>query len=317
MLDETTAKLKRAFVHRETLGLPTNAMRLVNGRGDGLPGLIVDRFNKHFAVYILDTRWHSQKAAITGALAGHFAVAYLVFKDRTVSETRSASQIAVEVAVAGDSQTVIEENGLRFQVDLNDHLNPGLFLDMRRNRKLVASDAAGRAVLNCFAYTCSFGVYCRKFGAARVTNVDISNKFLQKGKKNYRLNQLHEGRSEFVQDNTVRYLQRISKRNNLFDIIILDPPSFARFEGTTFSVKKDMPMLLDQAMRALAPAGQLFVSTNLSTISRAQLEQWVNAAAKKAGRQVTETTRLSQDIDFRASGSMKESSLAAILLKTA
>ncbi|MCR4337316.1 MAG: class I SAM-dependent methyltransferase [Candidatus Omnitrophica bacterium] len=310
-------QLKRAFTYRETLGLNTNAMRLVNSSGDGLEGLIIERFNKHFVIYILEERWHSHKKTISDTLTEHFEVEYLVCKDRTVSGTRSASRIELEVIKGeGHSQTIVEENGLRFHVDLNDHLNQGLFLDMRKNRKLLASYASDRAVLNCFAYTCSFGVYCRKFGASRVTNVDISAKFLQKGKENYRLNHLHEGRSEFVRDHAVRYLERVAKRNNLFDIIILDPPSFSRFEGAVFSVKKDMPLLIEKAFRALTPEGLLFVSTNLSSISRPQLEIWAHIAAKKTGRKILEAKRMSQDIEFRGSGLMKESFLSAVLLKT-
>ncbi len=314
---DISLKLKQAFSYRESLRLNTNAMRLVNGQGDGLKGLIVDRFSKHFVVYLLDARWHPHQKTISDSLREHFEIAYLIFKDRTVSGTRSASRIAVDVPIGQEnSQTVIEENGLRFHVDLNDHLNQGLFLDMRKNRKLVASFASGRAVLNCFAYTCSFGVYCRKFGASRVTNVDISAKFLQKGKENYRLNNLHEGRSEFVRDNAVRYLQRVAKRNNLFDIIILDPPSFSQFEGTVFSVKKDMPLLIEKGFRALTREGMLFVSTNLSLISRPQLEEWAHTAAKKSGRKITEVNRLGQDVEFRKCGLMKESFLSAIFLKT-
>ncbi len=292
-------------------------MRLVNSQGDGLEGLTIDRFNKHFVAHILDARWHPHQKTISNALREHFEVVYLVFKDRTVFGTRSASRIAVDVLISqGNSQTIVEENGLRFHVDLNDHLNQGLFLDMRKNRKLMAYYAPGRAVLNCFAYTCSFGVYCRKFGASSVTNVDISAKFLQKGKENYRLNHLHEGWSEFVRDDAVHYLELAVKRNNLFDIIILDPPSFSRFEGTVFSVKKDMPLLIEKALRALTREGMLFVSTNLSSISRPQLEEWAYIAAKKIGRKIIEVNRLGQDIEFRGSGLMKESFLSAVLFKT-
>jgi len=314
---DLTYLLKRAFLYRESLKLDTNAMRLVNSRRDGLEGLIIDRFNKHFVVYVLDVGWHSHQRTINDALVEHFEVEYLVFKDRTVSHPRSASHIAVDVLIGqGNSRTVVEENGLHFHVDLNDHLNQGLFLDMRKNRKLLATYAAGRSVLNCFAYTCSFGVYCRKSGVSRLTNVDISAKFLHKGKENYRLNHLHEGRSEFVQEHALHYLDRASKRNNLFDIIILDPPSFSRFKGTVFSVKKDMPLLIEKAFRALTPDGMLFVSTNLSSISRSQLEEWAHQAALKTDRKIIELNHFGQDIEFRGCGLMKESFLSAVLLKT-
>lgn len=309
--------LEKAFRYRESLSLGTNALRLVNSKGDGLEGLIIDRFHKHFVVYILDASWKQHKHLVQEVLTGRFDVDFLLFKDRTVSDTRSAADIAVEVAVDRQgSQTIVEENGLKFHVDLNDHLNQGLFLDMRKNRKLLASYAQGKEVLNCFAYTCSFGAYCRKFGATRVVNVDISAKFLKKGEENYKLNHLPTGRSEFLREHAMLYIERAAKRNNLFDIIVLDPPSFSRYEGKTFSVKKDMPAMIEKALNALKDPGILFVSTNLSSVSRGQLEEWSFRAAKSARRMIMEIDRLSQDIDFRGGGLMKESFLSALLLKT-
>ena len=302
--------LQAAVRYRGSLSLNTNAMRLVNGRGDGLEGLLIDRFNKHFVIYILDHFWRQHKDVIQKFLCENLDVQYLILKDRSVSP------VAVDILVdCGDSKTIVEENGLLFHVDLNDNLNQGLFLDMRKNRKLVASYAKDKAVLNCFAYTCSFGAYCRKFGAARVTNVDISSKILKIGQDNYRLNGLHVGRSEFVQDHAVQYMQRAAKRNNLFDIIILDPPSFSRYQGRVFSVKKDMPFTIEKALAALNVSGILFISTNLSSILRPQMEAWVHAAAKKAQRKVTEVNPLGQDVEFRHSGLMKESFLSALLVK--
>ena len=314
---QITDKLDGAFRYRGSLSLNTNAMRMVNSQGDGLTGLVIDRFNKHFVVYILEPFWLAHQNIVQEALVKNFEVDYLVFKDRTVSETRSASDIAIKAAIdRNGSATIVDENGLRFGVDLNDHLNQGLFLDMRSNRKLLASFAKDKAVLNCFSYTCSFGAYCRYFGAVRVVNVDISAKYLKRGEENYRLNQLPTGRSEFMREHAVIYVERAAKRNNFFDIVILDPPSFSRYEGKVFSIKKDMPSLIEKAFNALNDSGILFVSTNLSTISRPQLEEWAHVAARKTQRRIIEIDRLSQDIDFRGSGLMKESFLSALLIKT-
>ncbi|HBR15064.1 MAG TPA: hypothetical protein DD723_05930 [Candidatus Omnitrophica bacterium] len=309
--------LNRAVHFRESLSLNTNAMRLVNGAGDGLKGLIIERFNKHMVVYILDAGWHSHKDTISRFLCEHFDVEYLVFKNRAVSDTPAASAGMGEVLIdRRNSQTIVEENGLRFHVDLNAHLDAGLFLDMRQNRKRVASFARDKAVLNCFSYTCSFGVYCRKHGAARVINVDMSAKILIKGEENYRLNGLPADKSEFVRAHVIQYMERAAKHNNCFDIIILDPPSFSRYEGKVFSVKKDMPGMMEKALRILNDAGILFVSTNLSSISYHQLEEWAFVATKKLRREIVKVDRMGQDRDFRASGSTKESSLSALLLKT-
>lgn len=307
--------LEKAFLFRDSLSLTTNAMRLVNGIGDGLPGLVIDRYHKHFVVYAMDSLWREHKDCVRDALVKRYDVEFLVFKDRSSSPSPNAEKIAVEVLVDGTSQTVVEENGLRFNVDLNDHLNQGLFLDMRRNRKLVSSFAKDKEVLNCFAYTCSFGAYCRHAGASRVVNVDISAKFLKKGEENYRLNHLKTGRSEFMREHAVRYIERAAKRNNLFDLIILDPPSFSRYEGKVFSVKKDMPQLMAKTIRALNKEGIIFVSTNLSAISRSQLESWAWEAAKTSGAIITEIDKLGQDVDFRGSGLVKESFLSALMIK--
>jgi 23S rRNA (cytosine1962-C5)-methyltransferase len=313
--DDIRRLLNDAFAFRDGLQLGSNAMRLVNGVGDKLPGLIIDRYNKHFVIYALDGIWRSQKNLLKEVLQNRFDLQYLVFKDRTATPSPVLEKDSMEILIAGASQTVVEENGIQFHVDLNDHLNQGLFLDMRKNRRLVASFSKDKDVLNCFAYTCSFGAHCRHAGALRVVNVDISSKFLKKGEENYKLNHLKTGRSEFMREHAIRYIEKAAKRNNLFDVIILDPPSFSRYEGKVFSVKKDMPALLAKAMLALKEHGVLFVSTNLSTVTRAQLETWAWTAAKSAGALIVEIDKLGQDVDFRGSGLVKESNLSALLLK--
>ena len=120
---------------------------------------------------------------------------------------------------------------------------------------------------------------------------------------------------EFVQDHAVEYMRRMAKRNIFFDIIILDPPSFSRYKGKVFSVKKDLPAMIEKALRILKASGILFVSTNLSSISSQRMEEWVYSVAKKAQRKIVEVNRLGQDIDFRGSGLMKESFLSALLIR--
>lgn len=307
--------LHKAFLFRDGLSLQSNAMRLVNGIGDDLPGLIIDRYDQHFVIYGLDARWRDHKVFLRDHLSSRFDAKFIIYKDRAASASPNVEAITIDVLLDGPSQTVVEENGLRFHVDLNDHLNQGLFLDMRKNRKLVASFSKDKDVLNCFSYTCSFGAYCRQAGAAKVVNVDISAKFLKKGEENYRLNHLKTGRSEFMREHAIRYVERAAKRNNLFDIIILDPPSFARYEGKVFSVKKDMASLMAKAMLALKPKGIIFVSSNCSAVSREQLENWARQAARESGSVILEIDKLGQDVDFRKSGLVKESFLSALLIK--
>ncbi|MDP3143666.1 MAG: class I SAM-dependent methyltransferase [Candidatus Omnitrophota bacterium] len=314
MDNKTIGLLKAAIEKRQPLKRYTNALRLVNGLGDGLKGLVLEQYNRHFAVQIFDKRWIKEEEALVGFVKSSCNGRYLIIKDRTASVSSGPDAFKARVWIEDDvSSTVIEENGLKFAVDLNDTLNSGLFLDMRHNRKVVAGLAKGRKVLNCFAYTCSFGVYCRAAGASSVVNVDISRKSLAHGQRNYELNQLAFSHNEFIRGDAVYYLKRALIKDNRFDLVILDPPSFARYDGKTFIVKKDFPQLINSAIKALNPDGLLFVSTNFSGISLDNLGDMVGTAAGE--RRIKSVLRLGQDKDFIGSGLMQESYLAALLVK--
>lgn len=304
-----------AFQKRKRLYEFTNAVRLCNGKGDGLPGLTLDQYHRHFLVKIFDPRWASRLQGVREFLVQEFDPAYLIFKDASKEELTSGYR---DLSVMHASpQTVVTENGLKFRVDLEDNLNVGLFLDMRENRKIVGEISREKVVLNCFAYTCSFGVYCRKGGASRVVNVDISPKYLDWGAGNYELNRLAYSQEEFVKKNVSTYISRAVKVGNLFDVVILDPPSFSRYEHKVFAVERDLPRLISLALRILKPKGTLFVATNFTGISPIRLEEWVYKSSREAHIPIEKMTCLGQDRDFRGSGSMKESHLAAVLVRLA
>ena len=295
---QTISLLETALRKREALKGCTNALRLVNGLGDGLKGLVLEQYDRHFVAQIFDRRWLKEKEALIRFVKTRCDAQYLIIKDR--SDVPFSEVFKTSVWIEGDvSKTIVQENGLKFEVDLNDTLNSGLFLDMRRNRKLIGALARGRKVLNCFAYTCSFGVYCRFAGALSAVNVDISPKSLSRGRTNYELNRLIASENEFIRADAVQYIKRALVKGNFFDIIILDPPSFARHEGKTFSVKKDLAQLIDSAIKILNPSGILFVSTNFSGFSHDHLEKMVRAAAFK--RRIKKIERLGQDEDFKRS----------------
>ena len=314
-MDKKTISLLEAAVRkRQPLRSSTNALRLVNGLGDGLEGLVLEQYGRHFAAQLFAKRWLREKEALASFVKEHCQGRYLVIKDRTESVSARPEAFKVSLGIEDDtSETIVRENGLDFAVDLNETLNSGLFLDMRSNRKAVAELAKGRKVLNCFAYTCSFGVYCRVAGALSVVNVDISPKSLGRGRLNYELNQIVPSPNEFIRADAVQYLGLAFKKDNRFDLIILDPPSFARNEGKTFSVKKDLARLIASAIKVLNPCGRLFVATNFSGISQDNLEALVSAAAGE--RRIKRVQHLRQAEDFPGNGLMPEAYLAALLVE--
>lgn len=301
------SNLHKAIQLRKEMPLITNAMRLVNGAGDGLDGLLIDRYNKHLHVQVLTEHWHKQIDEICNLLTSAMPVEYLIVK------SRHGLEIKQEILIGSESQTIVEENGIKFEVDLNDGLNCGLFLDMRQNRRMVGQDCKNKKVLNCFAYTCSFGVHARAGGAREVINTDISRKVLERGKSNYQLNALSVAAGEFIKADSVAFLQRAFKKGNAFDVIILDPPSFARHEGKVFQVKRDLPKLTALAVAVLNPGGSLLVTTNYSEISHADLERILSKGLN--GRRVGHVRRVGQDVDFPGSNSFKESFLVGLWAK--
>lgn len=320
MNNKTLNLLEITAQQREILTRSTNAMRLVNGIGDGLDGLILEQYNQHFVAQVFDKKWLAEKETLINFVKNNGGE-YFIVKDRTQSAFARPDSFKRSIWIENEtSQTVVQENNLKFGVDLDDGLNSGLFLDMRQNRKVIAQLSRSKKVLNCFAYTCSFGVYCRAFGATNVVNVDVSQKSLNRGRANYELNQIIPAKNEFIRADTMDYLQRAIKKNNRFDMIILDPPSFATYQGKNFSVKRDLKQLIDLAMGALNPKGFLFAATNFSGIFSKNLDSIVRAAA--AGRRIQKIQHLAQDVDFVGSGLTRlagkvgqapESYLAAVL----
>jgi len=163
-----------------------------------------------------------------------------------------------------EQKLVVSENGLRFEVDLGQHIDTGLFPEQRELRALLAREAEGRAFLNLFAYTCAASVGCAAAGARSVTSVDLSASYLAWGKRNFALNGLSEkpGRSvQFVQQDCGEFLERARER---YDLIYLNPPSYSRSHRMRedFEVKRDHPALIRATSRVLAPGGTLYFATH-------------------------------------------------------
>ncbi len=164
-----------------------------------------------------------------------------------------------EKVAAEQATFVVEENGLKFEVNLSDYLDTGLFLDHRDTRARVRAEAGGKRVLNLFAYTGSFSVYAAAGGAKETTTVDLSNTYCDWAERNLRLNALPEGK-------VVRadVLQWVEAAKGPWDLAIVDPPSFSASKkmGRTWDVQRDHVHLIDQVGHLLAPGGTLYFSTN-------------------------------------------------------
>jgi len=180
-------------------------------------------------------------------------------------------------------QTVATEWYLRFGIDFGTGYSPGLFLDQRENRRYVRHIAPKR-LLNCFAYTCSFSVYAACNGAGTL-NIDLSKKYLVRGRENFALNNLSTTNHRFITDDVRSVLPRLARRGEKFDAIILDPPTFSRSpEGKTFQVQDDFENLLMSALAVAERDAHVLVSTNCSALGEHALKVMARYCLKETRR---------------------------------
>src|SRR5262245_64752316 len=183
-------------------------------------------------------------------------------------------------------QTVVNEWYLKFGIDFGTGYSPGLFLDQRENRRYVRH-IAPRRLLNCFAYTCSFSVYAACNGASTL-NIDLSKKYLARGRENFALNNLSTIDHRFVTDDVRSVLPRLARRGEKFDTIILDPPTFSRSpEGKAFQIQQDFERLLVSALAVAERDARVLVSTNCSAIGVRALEVMARYCLKETRRAAT------------------------------
>lgn len=273
------ARLARAIAARRDLvaGGELTAVRLVDGAGDGLPGVSVDRYGPGLTLNIaadagLDDAAVTDLAHATWAAARDEGVEAVYVKNFFRDRSRLGGRLPVEatssVPRAGaplPEAIVVREHTSRFEVRLFDGLSTGLFLEHREHRRALAEGPPGSA-LNLFAYTGGFAVPLAAAGWT-VTNVDVSPRYLAWGRRNLVLNGLETSRVRFLRRDAVTYLaQAARKPDERYDLVILDPPSFgaadARRGIPAWRAVRDYPALVRAAVAVLAPGGTVFAATN-------------------------------------------------------
>ena len=262
-------RLARALVLRRMLGLADgeSSYRLVNAEGDGLPGFSVDRFGA-FAVVCAPSRPLLPFARLLGeatlALASESGLLGVVIKVRG-KDPQDRSHKDEVLGESPPEKYVVTELGAPYEVHLRGALNVGLFPDMREQRRNIGRFVAGRRVLNTFAYTGALSVASARAGADAVTSVDLSSGVLAWARENFRLSGFasDDPRFRFEVSDVRRFMQKEVERGNLYDTVILDPPTVSAARASQWSMKRDYPQLIALAAKLLPHAGGiLWVSAN-------------------------------------------------------
>jgi len=270
-------ELRRRFVRDNT-----NAYRLVNGDGDGLSGVVVDRFGEVLVVQILTAGADRMRAAIVAALSELLHPRAII--ERSHGAVRKQEGLEDHTAVlAGEAvtATVASENGIKLRIDLEHGQKTGYFLDQRDNRALAGSIASGARVLDAFCYQGGFSLAAIAGGASKIVAVDTSARAIDVARENLELNGHPANAVEFVHGEAGKFMAETANR---FDLIVLDPPPLARSRGDAERAGRLYVELNTVAMRALAPGGRL-MTFSCSTHFRADdFVRAVRYAASNAGR---------------------------------
>lgn len=298
--DGLSRRIAGALARRDALWGVSDAFRLVDDAADGIDGIKVERFGDWGVVETYDVAAYERRHDVANALVelGARGV-YLKVRERRGAPSNDIEQLAPTAPIAGSQAPesfVIVEHGRRHEVRLGDGLSTGLFVDQRENRVRVSELAQGRRVLNLFCYTGSFTVAAAAGGAASSVSVDLAARALKRVAGNLELNRL-SGAHRLIREDVLRWLPRALRRGDRYDLIVVDPPSFARRGKNTFSVERDLGKLVGDALRLLDPRGVLLAVINHRRTPSEQLQRTAMDAARAAGVEIRDATLLPPALD--------------------
>jgi 23S rRNA (cytosine1962-C5)-methyltransferase len=294
------SRLQSALSMRQAIGLadsPTNnTYRLVHGEGDHLPGLIIDVYGKTAVMQAHSIGMHLCRKQIAVQLVKVMGerLQHVYYKSET---TLPYMEPENGFLYGGSNDNVALENGLKFYVDWLRGQKTGFFVDQRENRLLLQQYARGRRVLNMFCYTGGFSFYAMRGGAELVHSVDSSAKAIELTNRNVELNFPGDQRHEAFCEDAFKYMDNVPADNVPYDLVVLDPPAFAKHRGALHNALKGYTRLNQKAMQIIAPGGILFTFSCSQVVTKDNFRNAVFTAAALARRKVRILHQLHQPAD--------------------
>ena len=295
-----SSRLRSAVRMRQSIGIVYNAhnntYRLVHGEGDNIPGLVIDVYGDTAVMQAHSVGIHQQRLAIARCLvevAGD-RVKNVYYKSETTLPYKADLGQEDGCIVGGSDDNVAMENGLKFHVDWLKGQKTGFFVDQRENRSLLERFSSGKKVLNMFCYTGGFSFYAMRGGAELVHSVDSSAKAIELTTRNVEMNFPGDTRHEAFCEDAFKYLDRMGDR---YDLIILDPPAFAKHRGALHNALKGYTRLNQKAFEKIQPGGILFTFSCSQVVTKDNFRNAVFTAAALAGRKVRILHQLHQPAD--------------------
>lgn len=293
-------RLREALAVRETLGLSrpdNNAFRLVHGEGDFLPGLVVDIYGPTAVVQAHSPGMHYCRDIIARELVNlkDIDIKNVYYKSETTLPFKARLDPQNDYLIGNFAGNEAIENGLKFNIDWLRGQKTGFFVDQRDNRSLLEHYSKGRKVLNMFCYTGGFSVYAMRGGAKLVHSVDSSEKAITLTDANINLNFPGDARHKSFAEDAFKYLDRMQPGD--YDLVILDPPAFAKHRSALRNALRGYQKLNFKAMEKLAPGSLLFTFSCSQAVSREQFRLAVFSAAAQCRKKIRILHQLTQPAD--------------------
>ena len=278
------------------IGGNNNTYRLVHGEGDNLPGLVIDIYGNTAVMQAHSVGMHTDRKIIAQALKTVMGeqLRNIFYKSETTLPFKAELGQENGFLLGGDTDDVAMENGLKFHVDWLRGQKTGFFVDQRDNRSLLERYSKGRKVLNMFCYTGGFSFYAMRGGAELVHSVDSSQKAIDLTNANVELNFPHDTRHEAFAEDAFKFLDQMQTP---YDLIILDPPAFAKHKDALRNALKGYTRLNKKAFEKIQPGGILFTFSCSQAVNKDQFRTAVFTAAASAGRNVRILHQLHQPAD--------------------
>jgi 23S rRNA (cytosine1962-C5)-methyltransferase len=306
-------KIRECWSYRQKLGYTENC-RLVFGEADGLPQLIIDKFNDHFVIQTLALGIDVWKPAITKALQAVFKPKGIIERnDVPVRELEGLPQHKGFLSEPFDTKIIINENGLKFHVDLENGQKTGYFLDQQDNRRTIQNIVKGADVLGAFTYTGTFEIHAAHYGAKSVLGLDISENAVQQANKNAELNGL-QNIVRFEAANAFDVLKQWTKENKRYDVVMLDPPAFTKSRATIQKAITGYKEINLRGMKLVKPGGFLVTSSCTNLVQPELFLQIIDMAAKDARRKIRQVTFQTQSADHPVIWNMENTQYLKFLI---
>ena len=309
-IDFFVEKIKNAIDYREEFykDESTTAFRVLNGEGDGLGGLTIDYFDGFYMLTWYSLGIYELKDIILEALKQSVEYKGIYQKKRFDGKGKYLDDNKDFLfGKEADAPIIVKENGVNFAIYLDDGAMVGVFLDQRDVRKAIRDKyAKGKTVLNTFSYTGAFSVFAAVGGATKTTSVDLAKRSLPKTEEQFSVNAIDAQKQDIIVEDVFNYFKYAVRKKLLFDMVVVDPPSFARSKKHTFSASKDYVNLLKEVIQITNTNGIIVASTNSANFSMMTFRDFISKAFKelKGKFKVEESYTLPKD--FKVLDKFKE-----------